>query len=500
MTTSRPLPSERLGPRDWSVLAAVLAGGAILRVREAGRAPMWFDEIYTTWAARGGIDRVLDTVASDVHPPLHTLLVSAWVALGGESTAWLRSLSILFGLATLVVVFQLGRAMFGRGAGFFAAALLAAHPVHVYFSQESRVYALLWLELATAWWLAWRWLSAGRARDAAGYVAVSALALYTHYLAGMVLAFTAAGGLLWLRDPGAKRRALAWAGLHVAIALLFLPQVPTFLVQQDRLAHDHWTAAADARDLRDWLRHMAAGSTLLVPVCAALGVAAFLRPPGRRAAFFLAGAALAPVLLAWWMGVRGAHVFTARYMFFALPGAVVLAGGGLAVLTGLVRDRAAPLRAAPALLLAALIVIEARAAVTWEPNTEATELAAAMVPFRREVRAGDVVFCADTHALLSLGHYDHGRARYRLLWLEERLPYYEGALLIADSLRAGRAAFPPPAGTRWWAVRVRHGGRNAPEASALFDAAAGGRVRHFDSVSLWGPVGDSPAGVEAARP
>jgi len=77
----------------------------------------------------------------------------------------------------------------------------------------------------------------------------------------------------------------------------------------------------------------------------------------------------------------------------------------------------------------------------------------------------------------------------RLLWLEERFPYYEGALIIPDSLRVGREAFGAPRapGSRWWGVRVRHGGRNGPETAALFDSAAAGRSRRFGPVTVWGP-------------
>lgn len=501
MTPSSPLQDEPVRPFEWGLLAAIVAGGAALRVYEAGRAPLWFDEIYTTWAARGGIARVLDTIAHDVHPPLHTLLVAAWAALGGESAAWLRSLSILFGLATIVVVFRLARDAFGRGAGLAAAALLAAHPMHVYFSQESRVYALLWLELAVLWWLGWRWLERGRARDAVGYVAAAALALYTHYLAGLVLLFTAAGGLLWLREPGAGRRAAGWVGLHVAVAALFAPQLPTFLAQNARLAGDHWTQPADARDLRDWARHMASSSTYLAPVYAALGAMALWRRGGRRAPAFLAWSALAPVLFAWWLGSRGAHVFTARYMYYALPPSLAVVAGGLVALAALARGRPAPQRAVPWVLLAALLALEVRATFLRLPNIEPTNIESAAARFRAEVLPGDVFYCADTHALLSLVHYDAGRADFRLLWLEHRLPYYEGALILPDSLRFGRASFPPPPGTRWWGMRVRHGGRNGPEAAALFDSASAGRVRHFGTVALWGPerAGGAAPGATAAR-
>lgn len=489
MSPAPTTEADRARPADWVALAAIVLAGVALRIFEAGRAPMWFDEIYTTWAARGGFAKVLATMARDVHPPLHTLLVSAWVALGGESTAWLRTLSVLFGLATILVVFLLARAAFGRRAGLVAAALLALHPVHTYFSQESRVYALLWLELATAWWLAWRWLDGGRPRDGWGYVVVAALALYTHYLAGLVLAFTAAAGLaVCLTSPGGRRRALGWVGLHLAIAALFAPQLHTFLTQNGRLERGHWILPADARDLRDLVRHMSADTFVLIPVFASLGALAFAHREHRRPAAFLVWSAAGPVLFAWWLGSRGAHVFSARYMYFALPPLLAVAAGGFDVVAGWGRDRAGAARFALWALLAAMLALEVRAVVWSRPPDEADALARATVWIREEARPGDVVYCADTHALLFLAHYEPGLF-VRLLWFDPDLPYFEGGIVIPDSLRCRPEDFRATGaqGRRWWGVRVRRGGANGPRAAAMFDSAAAGPPRRFDEAMVWGP-------------
>ena len=499
--------AERARPVDWVALGAIVLAGLALRVYEAGRAPMWFDEIYTTWAARGGFARVLALMASDVHPPLHTLLVSAWVSLGGEATAWLRTLSVVFGLATIVAVFLLTRAAFGRQAGLVAAALLALHPVHTYFSQESRVYALLWLELAMAWWLAWRWLEGGRARangpDGWSYVAIATLALYTHYLAGLVLAFTAAGGLaLCLTERGTHRkdgagghpsegwvrRALEWAGLHVAIAVLFAPQVTMFVAQNSRLASGHWIAPADARDLRDWIRHMTADTGFLIPVFAALGALAFVRPENRRPAAFLVWSAAGPVLFAWWLGSKGAHVFSARYMYFSLPPLLAVAAAGFDVVAGWGRGRPGLAKFAPWALLAAILMLQVRDVVWSRPPDEAAALDRASHWLREEARPGDVVYCADTHALLFLAHYEP-QLRVRLVWFDPTLPYFEGGLVIPDSLRCRPEDFVAAASPdrRWWGVRVRQGGTNGPRAEAMFDSTAAGPPRRFDEATVWGP-------------
>ncbi len=499
--TAKPT-TEPVRPRVFALLAALVIAGAALRAYTATLAPMWFDEIYSTWAARGGFAKVLATAAGDVHPPLHGLAVAAWTALGGESTPWLRVLSMLFGLGTIVVVFLLGRALFGRAAGLAAAALLAVHPVHVYFSQEVRAYALLWLALTAAWWLGWRWLEEGRTRHAAGYVVAAAVALYTHYLAGLVLAFAGAAGLLlaWT-GPGGRRRALGWIALHVAVGALFAPQLPVFLAQQSRLSADHWLPPANARDLRDWVRHVAGGPTWLVAPLGALVLAAFARPASRRAAAWLAWLAAGPVLLCWWVSVRGAHLFSERYMDYALPALAVLAAGGLVAISERLRGRGAALRLAPWALFALLLFAEARISVMRGPFGEAKDLIPVRAVLRAEARPGDVVYCADTHALLFLAHHEPALVRPRLVWLDGTFPYYEGAVIVPGSLVGGREAFgaPLPPGARWWGLRVRAGGSNGPAVAALFDSAGAGPPRRFGAAALWGPR-EVPPGASTILP
>src|SRR5262249_21298002 len=153
---------------------------------------------------------LLRSVAADVHPPLHYLMVSGWRALGGEHDLYIKSLSIVTGLATIVVAYAIGRAGFSRSAGVVAAFLLALHPAHVAFSQESRSSALLFLLLAVAQSCAWSWTEGRARRPAAGYVLASAAALYTHYLAAPVLACLALWGAWTLRKDSARLR--GWIG------------------------------------------------------------------------------------------------------------------------------------------------------------------------------------------------------------------------------------------------------------------------------------------------
>jgi hypothetical protein len=70
------------------------------------------------------------------------------------------------------------------------------------------------------------------------------------------------------------------------------------------------------------------------------------------------------------------------------------------------------------------------------------------------------------------------------------VPYFEGRLVIEDSLIAGPAEFVrrDALGSRWWAVGLRHGGTTVEPQGALFTAAAGRNANEVGPVHWWGPV------------
>jgi hypothetical protein len=456
---------------DVLLLGAILALAAGVRVFEATRAPMWFDEIYTLWIARLGPVGILRAVARDVHPPLHELLVWAWLRIGGDGQVWLRTSSIVFGVATVAITFALARDLFGRGAGLLAALLLALHRTHVWYSQELRSYALLWMLDALIVWSAWRF--AGGRRGAAWLYGISAAAaLYTHYQAGLVIACVALWGMLALvRDP---RRLLMWIALHVAIAIAFWPQLPRFLQQIHRNQDQHWVQPPHLGDLTELLRQYAFGFNLLVVPAIALALLTLVRARHRVGAGLLLFAALPVIALSYVATQHGAHLFTQKYMEFALPLWCALLGGGVvAIGVNLVQIGAALV----------LTLVAARSLRAHAPLEEAIELRLAARDLSRVVTENDVVIHADTHSLLFFLEYERHMRRQRLLLIDPALPYYEGADVIPDSLRISAAEFERlrGAGTRWWAVHTHHAGFDTQAALDTLEAHAG-TIRHEGSL------------------
>ncbi|HKP91096.1 MAG TPA: glycosyltransferase family 39 protein, partial [Thermoleophilaceae bacterium] len=202
------------GRRTLVALLGIVALAAALRFWRIGHQSYWLDEAFTARIVRGDLGGMLDGVRqSESTPPLYYALAWLWERVFGWHEAGLRSLSALFGVATVPAAYAAARAAFAsERAGLIAAALFAVNPYLVWYSQEARAYALLVLlcTVALAYLLAER---------PVGWGVASALALATHYFAAF-LVVPMAVWLLWRR-----RSRAAWIGVAIpaATALALLP-------------------------------------------------------------------------------------------------------------------------------------------------------------------------------------------------------------------------------------------------------------------------------------
>ncbi len=136
--------------------------------------------------------------AADIHPLLYYSTLNVWMHFFGESAFTVRLLSVIYGAATVALVYLLAKSLFDEKTGLVAALITAIAPFHVQYSQETRMYALLGLFLMAASWCfikAWRDGDAEIA-DASlwvkwrywlGFGVFAGLAMYTQQLAAFYL-------------------------------------------------------------------------------------------------------------------------------------------------------------------------------------------------------------------------------------------------------------------------------------------------------------------------
>jgi mannosyltransferase len=182
--------------------------------------PLWFDELFTLWAARQPTRDLVAALRLDSGPPGFYLLERPFARLADRASAadaWIRVPSLLASLALLLAARALSR---GASRALFVVLVSGSTLLNLY-AAEARPYALLAALLLALFLLALR--GEERPSRLVAAAVVAALALYTHYLALFALA-----ALLVL--SAAARRWRSFAAL-LAGAAVFLPWAPVLRAQ-----------------------------------------------------------------------------------------------------------------------------------------------------------------------------------------------------------------------------------------------------------------------------
>ena len=258
----------RLNKINISIFAyATVLVAFFLRVYRLAENNVWWDEGWSIWLSQKDLAWIALRTAADEHPPLHYWMLHFWNGIAGTEAFAARFLSVVFGVLTIALIFRIGKRIGGVGIGLIAALFLAVARFHVWWSQDVKNYtpsiffafAALWfaLEILDSSW------SGGFSRfrrpesdsirlkpplPIVGYALCAALALWTHYLAALVLLAVNLYALFvfaahrWPKVSPALPRShapmLPWLIANALGALLFAPWLYLYLTNAAA-----WTAA-----------------------------------------------------------------------------------------------------------------------------------------------------------------------------------------------------------------------------------------------------------------
>lgn len=185
---ARPPATTSSPAADHASRAQLIALAALVLLALAVRLPglnesLWFDELWSTRVKLTNVGQTLRLLMEDRHPPLYTILSFTWIRIFGDSEISVRAMPMLSGLATVALMPSLGEALATRRAGWFAGVLLALSPVHIWYSQEGRSYALIML-LAMLICFAWLRLDTDPSRvHKFVFIALCIVVTQLHYFA-----------------------------------------------------------------------------------------------------------------------------------------------------------------------------------------------------------------------------------------------------------------------------------------------------------------------------
>lgn len=241
-------PARLLGLsfEELAGLTAVLAVAGFIRFFRLGPG-LFDDEVYSLDVANhrlGTILRILER--TDTHPPLSYFLLHFWMRVFGSSEVAVRSLSALFGVGTVLMLYLLGRLLWDSSTGLIAALMLSLSSFNVEYSHNARMYTLMtFLATASFYFFARLRIAPSRSTTVL-YVLSSASLIYTHVWGiFLVAAQTVAVALFLLTTDRAQRAriSLRWLMLQVGLLLLWSPWLASgFRRQIETTLHDKGTA------------------------------------------------------------------------------------------------------------------------------------------------------------------------------------------------------------------------------------------------------------------
>jgi mannosyltransferase len=321
---------------ELSALAAVVGLAAVLRLTTLDVQSFDFDELYTVWVIGAGLGDVLPRIdATESTPPLFYLVAFGWKQLLGTGEAGLRSLSALFGIATVPVVYAATREIASRRAALISSGLVAVSPWLVWHGQQARAYALVVLLSALSLLFFLRALREPRPRWLAAWALASSLALASHYFAGFLVGAEAAWLVLAVRSRATIAAIGVVAAAGVALAPLALDQYAAGRGTNTIETSGSLALRAAQVPKQSLVGFDGPAEIPLAFVACALAAVAFVmfarstRPEERRRAGPALAVGAAAVALPLGLALAGADLITARNLIGAWPAAAVVAGIGL---------------------------------------------------------------------------------------------------------------------------------------------------------------------------
>lgn len=338
------------GSGIWLPLALVVVALAV-RLYRLGAESIWLDEATSLFLARMDVRSLVAWTSADIHPPLYYLLLHYWRAFG-ESEVALRGLSVLAGLAAVPLLYELGRSLFDRRAGAAAGLFLALAPLHVWYSQQARMYTFLMLWVLLASYALVRALT-GRDRGWwVGYALAMALGYYTHYYSSLALLFHGVVVIGWAATQRRWSAAPAWLAAVAGSGVLFLPWLPTMWAAVSS-GGGGWVAQGGTPGVRAiwetfvaftvgsvhhllnvWLRRLIYAvvlALLAVGAWSALSACGERRDRERMALGFSALYVAVPLGVAWLVS-QVKPMYAERFLLAFVPGFCLLVGRGVAAM------------------------------------------------------------------------------------------------------------------------------------------------------------------------
>lgn len=86
---------------------------------------------------------IISRTARDVHPPGYYFFAKIWISIFGNSAFAIRSMSVIFSVGIIYLIYRIVENLFGKREASWAAMLIVLSPFMIRFAQEARMYGVV---------------------------------------------------------------------------------------------------------------------------------------------------------------------------------------------------------------------------------------------------------------------------------------------------------------------------------------------------------------------
>ncbi len=320
--------------RDNRFALIILLIAAVLRLINLGNVDFVHDELSalsrTGYIGFGNLIRY--AIQIDAHPPLVQVFLNYWVLLTSMAEVSVKLPFILCGLGGIWLVWLIGKSWFGETAALSAMAYLACAEYVIAYHQQARPYAVGSFFCLLAVWGFTRYFTenlAGKRKFLLIYIFAAAAAALSHHLALLFIGLFASLSLLLIR----KQQLKTWLLAHLALLLLYLPNLPILLKQLSYKGVGEWLGAPGWHSFRyifGWFTHYTPYCAFIISIAAIAGfMGGWLKNDIVKKKILLIVLSLGCIFTPFFYSIYVNPIFQFSSLFFVLPFLMLLFFSGL---------------------------------------------------------------------------------------------------------------------------------------------------------------------------
>ena len=213
--------------KEYGLIVALIAIKLLVSLPFINSHSIDLDEPFSIFHSQKPLNELFLLFKNENNPPLHFILLNYWENLFGTGPIAVRSLSLLFSVLTVPVIFLLVKKVSNTTSGLFAVLLFIFSDFNHYHGLEARTYSLLVFEIALLLLLLIRIFNNNYStlKNYFLLAALNALIFYTHYIFPVVLVAQFAVAAVFFKKIDLKKLSIS----AITFVLLISPWITVFI-------------------------------------------------------------------------------------------------------------------------------------------------------------------------------------------------------------------------------------------------------------------------------